>query len=585
MSLSSKKLAQLLDADSGSPDPSEEIKRCADCELERALPNNSYCSECSAERKTEANKANGRANGHATAPTRFSEVKFCANCKSIPVDREYGQGKWCAVCVEMLCNQCNQRIGVYGRKGDSYCEPCWAVKRASLNPKQKKIMERQRQKSKPLVDHEENYRGLCKSGCGAQVDGEYNCQACKAKAAEVNFKLEPGEVELWRGNVGKPEDKMVKQVVARKASSIEPEEMTWVWEHRIPDATITWILGQPNNAKSLMTIEIAACATTGRQWPDGTPNELGAVKVLMFCGEDSLSKVVIPRLMAAGANLDNVEFLDNKSFRGTCGDSKMPGRSIDLSQDFETLMGMLKANPGYKIIIADPITGIWGDADMAKDKEINPLLEELVIFCEIGKIAFIGVAHTPKRTTNSAIEKIPGGSAVGGKAKSGFMLSRDPDSDDNHDHLLTMIKWNYTGKSSGMRYKTVGTEIEHNGKTFKTAKIKWGEATDMVADDVLVAQNSKKEEKDRQLDRCMSFLQTYLKDGPKRSPDVYAAAVQLEFGDTTVKRALKKLGGDHLDRRNKREGYWMTLTPGVPFPEPKPEPEQQQMALAANEEL
>jgi hypothetical protein len=136
-----------------------------------------------------------------------------------------------------------------------------------------------------------------------------------------------------------------------------------------------------------------------------------------------------------------------------------------------------------------------------------------------------------------------------------------------------------------MKYRTVTYTLVEDGTEFPIVKIAWGETTDMNADDVLVAQNGKKEEKDRQLDRCMAFLQTYLKEGPKRSPDVYAAAQQLEFGDTTVKRALKKLGGDHLDRRNKHEGYWMTLTPGMPFPEPKPEPEQQQMALAANEEL
>jgi hypothetical protein len=78
---------------------------------------------------------------------------------------------------------------------------------------------------------------------------------------------------------------------------------------------------------------------------------------------------------------------------------------------------------------------------------------------------------------------------------------------------------------------------------------------------------------------------TYLAKGPVRSPDVYDAAKMQEFGRTTVKRALKNIGGDHIDRRNQREGYWMTLSPGAPFPADVVGRDQVSMALAAGEEL
>ncbi len=47
----------------------------------------------------------------------------------------------------------------------------------------------------------------------------------------------------------------------RKATSIKPRPQEWLWQDRIPKGAITWIVGQPGNAKSLLTIEITAAAT------------------------------------------------------------------------------------------------------------------------------------------------------------------------------------------------------------------------------------------------------------------------------------------------------------------------------------
>jgi hypothetical protein len=226
---------------------------------------------------------------------------------------------------------------------------------------------------------------------------------------------------------------------------------------------------------------------------------------------------------------------------------------------------------------------VFGNKSINKNEEANPILEKLIDFCETTGIAFVGVTHVPKRSTNSAIEKIAGGSAVGGSAKSAFMLSRDPDSDDVHDHLLTMVKWNYTGEASGMKYSTVPAEVEHKGKKLKIAKIAWGESTDLIADDVLVAQNSKKDDRDRQADKCDAWLSAHVGDTPRKSKDVYNAAEAQGYGASTVKRSIENLKGRHIDGRKvgMGAGWWMAL-PGVDFPAPK---EEKLIALAADEGL
>jgi len=314
-----------------------------------------------------------------------------------------------------LCTRCKLRPFIYGSPKDGLCEVCFAIRKAeitphnaqqqqaarlanspNLNARQKAALKRRAPKPQPIC--EENWGGPCRGGCGKYIQGEFYCADCRKSAAEKNFTLSPGEVELVRHAVGKVEDKIVKQVVVMDASSIEMEEMLWLWPNRIPEGAITWIMGQPNNAKSLLTIEIAKCATTGTDWPDGTPNTMGKCKVLMYCGEDSLSKVVIPRLRAAGADLSPgmIGFMDRKSFRTIAGDNSPEKRPLDLGEDLDTLLELAKKHPDVKMIIVDPITGVFGNKSINKNEEANPILEKLIDFCETTGIAFVGVTHVLK---------------------------------------------------------------------------------------------------------------------------------------------------------------------------------------------
>jgi Mrp family chromosome partitioning ATPase len=65
------------------------------------------------------------------------------------------------------------------------------------------------------------------------------------------------------------------QVVSINAASVRPEELTWTWKNRIPDASITWFVGKPGQGKSLAAVNVAATVSTGRDWADGAKNTMG----------------------------------------------------------------------------------------------------------------------------------------------------------------------------------------------------------------------------------------------------------------------------------------------------------------------
>ena len=68
------------------------------------------------------------------------------------------------------------------------------------------------------------------------------------------------------------------------------------------------LTGLPGMGKSQVHCQFVASVTTGRAWPDGT-NGIPARNVIMLTAEDSLDQIIIPRLIAAKADLDRVHIL------------------------------------------------------------------------------------------------------------------------------------------------------------------------------------------------------------------------------------------------------------------------------------
>jgi len=81
----------------------------------------------------------------------------------------------------------------------------------------------------------------------------------------------------------------------------------WLWQDRIPLAALTLLEGDPGIGKSLLALDLAACVSTGRPMPDGTPGKQG--RVVLVAPHDSASRTIIPRLRAAGGDPSQVFLL------------------------------------------------------------------------------------------------------------------------------------------------------------------------------------------------------------------------------------------------------------------------------------
>src|SRR5918993_253266 len=86
--------------------------------------------------------------------------------------------------------------------------------------------------------------------------------------------------------------------VGRSLADVEPEQVEWLWERRIPKGKITVIDGDPDNGKSVLTTDLAARVTSGLDLPDGTPTETAGTVIVS--AEDGASDTIRPRFDAAG---------------------------------------------------------------------------------------------------------------------------------------------------------------------------------------------------------------------------------------------------------------------------------------------
>jgi hypothetical protein len=317
-------------------------------------------------------------------------------------------------------------------------------------------------------------------------------------------------------------------------ADITAERLEWVWPDRIPAGKLTALAGSPDLGKSLVTIDIVARASTGRDWPD-SENAIPACDVLMLVTEDDLNDTVKPRLMAAGTNMDRVHVITGVEI----GDDR---RDFALDTDIKELRKLFQANPKIRLLIVDPISSFLGNADLNKEKEVRRVLTPFAQLAHETGVAVVAVAHFNKTVGVSSIHKIGGAVALVGVPRMVWGLAKN---DENPElRLMAKIKGNVSGKESGLSYKIATRKVDIQGKPTEVAVISWEGPTSKTLDEVLSAAADPEEGK---LRRAIGWLRGLLPQNGRGilAGEVYRAAKQQGYSDATVRRAKEQLGVKH----------------------------------------
>lgn len=336
-----------------------------------------------------------------------------------------------------------------------------------------------------------------------------------------------------------------------KSSDVEPELIEWLWKDRIPLGKLTLFSGNPDVGKSLVSLDVAARLSCGKDFPDGK-NSLGACDVLILAAEDDPSDTIVPRLMVAGADLDRIHLL-------TGTDTAEYERGFALDSDVQLLREHLSQNPEIRLVIIDPISNYLGSAELNKETELRRVLTPLVNIARDSDCAVLSIAHFNKQMGADAIHKTGGAVGLVGIQRMAWAFAKNPDDPDAR--LMLRIKGNISADSKGLGYRTTGKEITIQGQRSMQPVVEWMGATAETADGVLALSANPEERSARQVAAWLRENLPLRSVGKKLARDVFSMAESKGFSSATVRRACQALRVEKWQEQGPKGNCWYWALP------------------------
>ena len=112
-----------------------------------------------------------------------------------------------------------------------------------------------------------------------------------------------------------PAAKISPSVPGLVLSAVVAQPVAWLWQDYLPLGALTLLEGEPGSGASRLALHIAACVTSGRALPGGTPGLQGTV--ILVADQDHPGYTIAPRFSAAGGDparvllLNTVEQVDS----------------------------------------------------------------------------------------------------------------------------------------------------------------------------------------------------------------------------------------------------------------------------------
>lgn len=354
-------------------------------------------------------------------------------------------------------------------------------------------------------------------------------EAMDKPAADTNLKLS-GYLANDNGGMG---------LITQCAASIVMTELEWLWPQRVPKGKMTFFTGKPDCCKSMVLLDLIARATTGKDFPDGSKNENPPCKVLIAASEDDPNDTLVPRLVAAGADLNMVDLVHGTmvEITGKNKTTKRKRTKLDLKRDAKLLLESIKVHPDIKLLALDPITSFLGDADTNKDKDIRPIVDEITRVCNKSGITIVGIIHSNKRSDVDAVHKVSGAGALAASVRAVWGFSRD--SEEKTKYHMAHVKGNLGKDKSGINYSIEEAQVTlSNGKSVGIPHIVWGEKIDEDADDLLSAERANRDGKDTKMIMATALIRSML---PAKATDIFTKAEAEGISPSTVRNARYKM--------------------------------------------
>ncbi len=279
---------------------------------------------------------------------------------------------------------------------------------------------------------------------------------------------------------------------------------------RIACGMVSIAAGREGSGKSSFGIWLAAKITRGTLPGShyGVPK-----RVFYLATEDSWKHTLVPRLMAAGADLSMVA-------RVEVAVSECATVTLSLPDDVELLTRSITDNDVALVVIDPLMSTMSAGLDTNGTRDVRTALEPLAAMADKTGAAVVALAHFNKATGLDSLTRITGSGAFKDVARAVMVFAADPVSG---ERVFSQPK-NSVGRNDlpSLRYEVSGAVVEtRKGKT-ATARFRFAWTADSTVDDVLVEERRG----GRRTSPVQEFLVQYLAEhADKETGEVDAADV------------------------------------------------------------
>jgi putative DNA primase/helicase len=353
---------------------------------------------------------------------------------------------------------------------------------------------------------------------------------------------------------------------SRPASSFQMTAVEWLWPNRFAIGKLGLIAGLPDEGKGQILSDIVARITSkdDKLWPcnEGIAPD---GRVLFLSAEDDINDTIVPRLVAAGAALDQVEIIQ------TVHEAKRKDRMFSLVTDLDLLRNKVTQIGNTRLIVIDPISAYLGHGkiDSFRTTDVRAVLSPLVTLAAELKIAIIAIMHFNKKVdVTNALLRISDSLAFGAQARHVYGVVSDAD---NERKLFIRAKNNLASKSNdkALAYRFGARMVGHdpnNGKEIWAPHIIWEkDYVEVTATEAMQAAAQHKSP--GAFDSAKNLLIELLGEGPTDRKTIDEAADANGVSDATLKRAKTSLGIEVSKERSKTgRWFWRLPDKGHPWP-------------------
>ncbi len=292
------------------------------------------------------------------------------------------------------------------------------------------------------------------------------------KMAGFKVGQEPDEAKADRNLLRTAAADIHHRVVnLRCGAEILPLEITWLWAGWLPAGKLTILAGAAGTGKTTLALGLAAVLTAGGRWPDGRScQERG--NVLIWSSEDNPDDTLVPRLIAAGADMTRCHFIEGITQNG----ESVP---FDPAQDILSLHKAVEQIGGVSLLIIDPIvSAVSGDMHRAND--VRRSLQAVVDFAAVHGCAVIGITHFAKGGAGRLPQdRVIGSQAFGALARMVLVAAKD---ENGSRRVLARAKSNIAPDDGGVAYSL---ELAAIANGIETTRVLWDGVIEGTAREIL----------------------------------------------------------------------------------------------------